>query len=208
MQNFATGDCPNRPWPSLCDINQRPYSTKKNNHLTTGHFSGTSILGLKNYNPYLQLVADATKSGRPLTAHREYDNLRYCSDQLLPKPTIKKSDGDSMDYWAFLNRFTCHVADWLPSQKKFSYLMQHCSERVRQHIQHFSDLHDGRSPYDLAWEELHCRNGQACEECLLEFPRIDRDIAERLNKLSILMKRSSYALNPLTFKLFFLVKTY
>ena len=106
-----------------------------------------------------------------------------------------------MDYWAFLNRFTCHVADWLPSQKKFSYLMQHCSERVRQHIQHFSDLHDGRSPYDLAWEELHCRYGQphiiaqACEECLLEFPRMDRNIVERLNKLSIPMKRSSYALN-------------
>ena len=36
-------------------------------------------------------------------------------------------------------------------------LIQHCSERVRQHIQHFSDHHDERSPYDLAWEELHHR---------------------------------------------------
>ena len=80
-------------------------------------------------------------------------------------------------------------------------LMQHCSERVHQHIQHFSDLYDERSPYDLAWEELHRRYGQphiiaqACKERLLEFSRIDRDISERLNKLSILMKRSSYALN-------------
>ena len=153
-----------------------------------------------NYNPYSQPVADATKSGRPPTVHGEYD-LHYCSDQLLPKPTIETFDGDPMDYWAFLNRFTCHVADWLPSQKKFSYLMRHCSERVRQHIQHFSDLHDGRSPYDLAWEELHRRYGQphviaqACEECLLEFPRINRDIAEQLNNLSILMKRSSYIIN-------------
>ena len=79
--------------------------------------------------------------------------------------------------------------------------MQLCSQRVSQHIQHFSDLHDRRLPYNLAWEELHRRHGQlhiiaqACEECLLEFPRIDRDIAERLNQLSILMKRSSYALN-------------
>ena len=79
--------------------------------------------------------------------------------------------------------------------------MQHCSERARQHIQHFSDLHDGRSPYDLALEELHRRYGQphiiaqACKKRWLEFSRIDGDISERLNKLSILMKRSSYALN-------------
>ena len=38
-------------------------------------------------------------------------------------------------------------------------------------------------------------NCQACAECLLKFPRIDRDIPERLNRLSILLKRSSYALN-------------
>ena len=157
VQNFATGDCPNKPLPSSCDANQRPYSTEENNYLVTGHFSGTSIPVSKNYNPYSQLVADATKSGKPPTVHREYDNRRYCSDQLLPKPTIEKFDGDSMDCWAALNRFTCHVADCLPSQKKFSYLMQLCSERVRQHIQHFLDLHDGRSPYDLAWDELHRR---------------------------------------------------
>ena len=197
VQNLATGDCPNKPLPSLCDANQRPYSTEENNHLMTGHFFGTSIPVSKTYNSLSQPVADATKSGRPPTVHREYDNLRYCSDQLLPKPKIEKFDGDSMDYWEFLNQFTCHFADWLRSQKK---LIQHCSERVRQHIQHFSDPHDERSPYDLAWEELHRRYGQphiiaqACEECLLEFPRLDRDIAEWLNKLSILMKRSSYAL--------------
>ena len=88
VQNLATGDHPNKPLPSSCDANQRPYSTEENNHLMTGHFSGTSIPVSKNYNPYSKLVADATKSGRPLTVDREYDNLRFCLDQFLPKPKI------------------------------------------------------------------------------------------------------------------------
>ena len=35
---------------------------------------------------------------------------------------------------------------------------------------------------------------QACEEKLLEFPKIERDVADRLNRLSMLMKRSCYSL--------------
>ena len=90
VQNLATGDCSNKPLPSSCDANQRPYFTEENNPSMTGHFSGTPIPVSKNYIPYSQPVADATKSGRPPTVHREYDNLRYCSNQLLPKPTIEK----------------------------------------------------------------------------------------------------------------------
>ena len=36
---------------------------------------------------------------------------RDASDQLLAKPSIKPFDGDPMDYWAFFNRFSCHIAE-------------------------------------------------------------------------------------------------
>ena len=83
--------------PGSGDANQRPYSTEENNHLLTSHFCGTSVPVSKNYF-HSKSVADVTRSGRPPTVHREYDNLCHCSDQLLPKPTTEKFDGDTMDY--------------------------------------------------------------------------------------------------------------
>ena len=124
----------------------------------------------------------------------------YYSDPLIPKPNVKKFEGDPLDYWAFYNRFRCHIADWLPSKTKMSYLLQHCSIEVSNNIQHFADIHDGQCAYDLAWEELRRRYGQpyviaqACEEKLLAFPKMERDVANGLNKLSVLMKRCRYAL--------------
>ena len=67
-------------------------------------------------------------------------------------------------------------------------------------IQHFADLHHGEYAYDLAWSELKRRYGQpyviaqACEKRLSAFPKLDRDLADRLNKLSTLMKRCCHAL--------------
>ena len=52
-----------------------------------------------------------------------YYRLRDNSDQLLPKPIIKLLEGDPLDYWAFYNRFRCHVGDWLSPKRKFSYLL-------------------------------------------------------------------------------------
>ena len=135
------------------------------------------------------------------SVHSAYDALRGSTDQLLPTPSIRKFDGDPLDYWAFYNRFRCHVADWLPSKKKLSYLLQHCTAEVSQYIQHFADVHESNHHvYDLAWDELRRRYGQsyiiaqACQEKLLSFPKIDRDVAERLNKLNILVKKSCFAL--------------
>ena len=119
---------------------------------------------------------------------------------MLPKPTIKLFEGDRFDYWAFYNRFRCHVSDWLSPKRKFSYLLQHCSAEVANNIQHFADLHHGEYAYDLAWSEMKRRYGQpyviaqACEERLSAFPKLDRGLADRLNKLSILMKRCCHAL--------------
>ena len=65
----------------------------------------------------------------------------------------------------------------------------------------FEDIHDGLFAYDIrAWQELERRYGQvhlimqACEERLLSIPKFKREVAERLNSLSVLMKRSRYAL--------------
>ena len=67
-------------------------------------------------------------------------------------------------------------------------------------VQHFADLHEGEDCYDLSWIELKRRYGQphiialACEEQLLGFSKLDKDIPEKLNKLSILMKRCRFAM--------------
>ena len=92
------------------------------------------------------------------------------------------------------------MANWLPPKRKMSYLLKHCSEEVCRFICHFEDIYDDRFAYDMAWQELERRYGQsylivqACEERLLSIPEIDRELAERLNSLSILIKRSCYAL--------------
>ena len=136
----------------------------------------------------------------PKSEINNIDFLKETSEQLLPKPFIKKFEGDSMDYWEFFNRFTCHVADWLPPKRMMSYLLQHCSKKVCRFICNFENIHDGRFTYDIIWQELERRYGQshlivqACEERLLSIPKIDRKVAERLNSLSVLMKRSCYAL--------------
>ena len=135
------------------------------------------------------------------SVHSAYDAFRGSTDQLLPTPSIRKLDRDPLDYWAFFNRFRCHVADWLLSKKKLSYLVQHCTDEVSQYIQHFADVHESSyHVYDLAWDELRRRCGQsyivvqACQEKLLSFPKIDRDVAESRNKLNILVKKSCFAL--------------
>ena len=142
-------------------------------------------------------MPSAFELGQSRTADQ---NTLECSDKYLPKPSIKRFEGDPLDYWSFYNRFTCHMVDQLSSKRKLSYLLQHCSERVARYIQHFVDVHDETCCYELAWKELEKRYGQphiiaqACVERLLAVPKIDRNVAERLNQLSILMKRSCSAL--------------
>ena len=87
---------------------------------------------------------------QPFVGRQGYGPWRGYSNPLIPKPEAKKFDGDPLDYWAFSNRFRCHVADWLPSKAKMSYLLQHCSPKVCDNIQHFTDINDDQYAYDLA----------------------------------------------------------
>ena len=137
---------------------------------------------------------------QPFVGRQGCDPWRGYSNPLIFKSEVKKFDGEPLDYWAFSNRFRCHVADWLLSKAKMSYLLQHCFPEVRDNIQYFADINDGQYAYDLAWDELQRRYGQpyiiahACEEKLLAFPKLERDVADRLNRLSVLMKKCCYAL--------------
>ena len=121
----------------------------------------------KVYESYL--TSNLTESSLPMSREanqlrpnkeENYYWLRDNSDQLLPKPTIKLFEDDPLDYWAFYNRFRCHVGDWLSPKRKFSYLLQHCSAEVANNIQHFADFHRGEYAYNLAWSELKRRYGQ------------------------------------------------
>ena len=146
--------------------------------------------------PSMSREAKQLRSNKKENYYRLRDNL----DQLLSKPTIKLFEGDPLDYWAFYHRSRCHVGDWLSPKRKFPYLLQHCSAEVANSIQHFAGLHHGEYAYDLAWSKLKRRYGQpyviaqACEERLSAFPKLDRELADQLNKLSILMKRCCHAL--------------
>ena len=119
----------------------------------------------------------------------------------LPKPEIKRFEGNPLDYGAFLNRFKAHVSDNLPNSKKMTYLLQYCNDKVREQIQHYADNQRERPGcYDLAWRELKRRYGephiiaQACEERLLNLPSFSQIDPERLGKMSVLMNRCCSAL--------------
>ena len=68
----------------------------------------------------------------------------YDSDPLIPKPNVKKFEGDPRDYWGFYNRLRCHITDWLPLRTKMSCLLQHCSIEVSNNIQHFAGILDSQ----------------------------------------------------------------
>ena len=79
------------------------------------------------------------------------DLLRGNFDPLIPKPNVKRFEGDPLYYLAFYNRFRCHVADWLPSKTKMSYLLQHCSPQVCDNIQRFADILYMMANFRMIW---------------------------------------------------------
>ena len=69
-------------------------------------------------------------------------------DRYLPKPAIEKFTGDPLDYWAFVNRFTVHIADRIASDDlKLVYLLQHCSKPLYEKVKHCASGPDKRLCY-------------------------------------------------------------
>ena len=82
--------------------------------------------------------------------------------------------------------------------KNLSYLLQRCTAKVSQYIYNTLQMPTKVVViciYDLAWDELRRYYGQpyiitqSCQEKLFSCPKIDRDVAHRLNMLEFLVKK-------------------
>ena len=123
------------------------------------------------------------------------------SERYLPKPSIEKFDGDPLDYWGYVNRFQIHIASKVAvDHLRLVYLLQHCSEKVYEKVRHFAGNIDVHTGYNLVWQELFRRYGQAhvisrcCEERLLKVSKISQHDVDGLENLAILLKRCQASL--------------
>ena len=59
------------------------------------------------------------------------------SDRFSPKPPIDLSDGNSLDYWAFVSKYEVHIARRVNSPGvRLAYLLQHCTKHVHDKAKH------------------------------------------------------------------------
>ena len=109
--------------PSRLEKNSNDRRSTQPNPLSA---HSTDVSKTKVYESYL--TSNLTESAAPMSREanqlrpnkeENYYRLRGNSDQLLPKPTVKLFEGDPLDYWAFYNRFRCHVGNWLSPKRKF-----------------------------------------------------------------------------------------
>ena len=134
------------------------------------------------------------------------DEAHYCCTNAVPAPAaapdyptpcpvIANFDGDPFSYWSFMRSFDLHIAQRMPNESaKMVYLLQHCTPKIRQDLEHFSqDLEMG---YKLARETLYREYGQPhvvayCrEKRLLNFPRLKPKDPVGLRNINVLMDKS------------------
>ena len=111
-----------------------------------------------------------------------------------PRPVIPNFDGDPLTYWPFIRTFEAHIATKMSSNSaKLVYLLQHCSTRIRQNLEHLA--RDAESGYGLAMDSLYNDYGQPhivahhCEQKLLAAPRLKTKDPKGLKTLSVLMDK-------------------
>ena len=111
-----------------------------------------------------------------------------------PRPVIPNFDGDPLTYWLFIRSFEAHIATKMSSNSaKLVYLLQHCSTRIRQNLEHLA--RDAESGYGLAMDSLYNDYGQPhivahhCEQKLLAAPRLKTKDPKELKTLSVLMDK-------------------
>ena len=80
-------------------------------------------------------------------------------------------------FWIFIRSFDTHIAEKMPNDAvRLVYLLQHCSERVRHSLKHFS--RDNTTGYEFARKSLFNEYGQphtiacCCEQTLLNSQRL------------------------------------
>ena len=111
-----------------------------------------------------------------------------------PRPVIPNFDGNPLTYWPFIRSFEAHIATKISSNSaKLVYLLQHCSPRIRQNLEHLA--RDAESGYGLAMDSLYNDYGQPhivahyCEQKLLAAPRLKTKDPKGLKTLSVLMDK-------------------
>ena len=111
-----------------------------------------------------------------------------------PRPEISKFNGDPLSYWTFIRSFDTHIASKMPNDEaRLVYLLQHCSPKIRQDLEHFA--RDGNTGYQLARESLFSAYGQphivafCCEERLLSSPRLKEKEPSALKSMAIQMEK-------------------
>ena len=122
-------------------------------------------------------------------------------DYPLPRPVIPKCKDDPTKYLSFTKTFKTHIgARGLSNDACLTYLIQHCSDKVRRRIEHFQSKPDG---FSRAWHALYLNYGQpyivanCYERELLAFPRITPEDREGLADYAILLENSLNALEEL-----------
>ena len=117
-------------------------------------------------------------------------------DLFLPRPESSKFSGDPLEFELFISNFETHVESRLQDQRAlFCLLVQHCTDPVKEKIQHFSET--GQNCYRLAKDRLFKEYGspwivsEVCEQRLKKFPSIILGDAKKLKRFAELLEKCS-----------------
>ena len=102
---------------------------------------------LSQYYPVIPFLSDYRQPS--------YDEL------FLPRPELKNFNGNPLEYKSFISNFETHVEPRVRNSKMlFCLLLQHCGDKIKESIEHFSEK--GDLAYALAKSKLQCDFGRPC----------------------------------------------
>ena len=127
----------------------------------------------------------------PVVSHRV---VPVVQDYPPSKAVIPCFDGDPLMFWTFIRSSDTHIAEKMPNDAaRLVYLLQHCAERARHSLEHFS--RDNTTAYKHARESLFNEYGQphtiayCCEQKLLNSQRLKSKEPCGLRDLAILVEK-------------------
>ena len=150
-------------WSALPRLPDRVNSCKFESHMPKRGMCSVESETHNHRKLQVEPVASQHVDPRSVTVPKDEAHYR-CSNAVLapaaapdyptPRPVIANFDGDPLSYWSFMRSFDLHIAQRMPNESaKMVYLLQHCTPKIRQDLQHFSqDLEIG---YKLARETLY-----------------------------------------------------
>nr|CAB3263156.1 uncharacterized protein LOC104265735 [Phallusia mammillata] len=126
-------------------------------------------------------------------------------ERFLPRPVVKKFDGDPMNYWSFVRQFDVYIAKKSRSDDmRLLFLQQHCEPHICEKLERFN-AKDPSEGYKLAWQTLHEEYGQPhviaqrCEQHLKASPVVETHDPDGLMKLSVLLDKCCTALHDIRY---------